>query len=132
MNTTTKRSDILDVIAGDSKLSGFPYYTKETTKFFNHLIHQGALQRVAKKNHFYCPLPSFRTYLIETAQSPEKDETYSLRYGDEIYSEGEFDRFSDAREWAVKQLGHLNADREASLWQGAVKIDILRDAVRAE
>ena len=31
--------------------------------FFEHLVHQGALQKRADKT-IHCPIPSFRTYLI--------------------------------------------------------------------
>ena len=127
LSTTTKRSDILDMIAGRSKLPDFPYYTKETTDFCDHLIHQGALQERPGKRIIHCPIPSFRTYLIETAQSPEKDETYSIRYGSEVYKEGECDSLSAARDWAMTQLPNLKADRPITLWQGAVAVDILRE-----
>ena len=127
LSTTTKRSDILDMIAGRSKLPDFPYYTKETTDFLDHLIHQGALQERPGKRIIHCPIPSFRTYLIETAQSPEKDETYSIRYGSEVYKEGECESLSAARDWAMTQLPNLKADRPITLWQGAVAVDILRE-----
>ena len=128
LSTNTTYASIRDSIKTMSLRLSDELDNEQATKLRAHLIHQGVLQRVAKKNHFHCPIPSFRTYLIETAQSPEKDKTYSLRCGGEIYREGDFDHFGDAREWAVRQLSHLNTDQEVSLWQGAVKIDILRDA----
>ena len=100
---------------------------KEAEDFCKHLIHQGALQERPGKRIIHCPIPSFRTYLIETAQSPEKDETYSIRYGSEVYKEGEFDSLSAARDWAMTQLPNLKTDRPITLWQGAVAVDILRE-----
>ena len=100
---------------------------QEAEDFCDHLIHQGALQERPGKRIIHCPIPSFRTYLIETAQSPEKDETYSIRYGSEVYKEGECDSLSAARDWAMTQLPNLKTDRPIALWQGAVAVDILRE-----
>ncbi len=127
LNTPQKRTDILDAFAGGSKSPDFPLYAKEVTDFFNHLIHQGALEEIVGENSFYCPIPSFRTYLIETAKSSGNSRSYSIRHGTEIYREGEFDNFNAALEWAKKQLPQLKTDQEISLWQGAVPVEILRD-----
>ena len=118
------RTDILDVLAGDSKKKDFPYYTKETTDFCDHLIHQGVLQEDAD-GIVSCPIPSFRTWLIESLQL--KSTTYTLRAGAEIDQKGEFDSLSAARDWAMTQLPHLKTDRPIALWQGAVAVDILRE-----
>ncbi len=118
------RTDILDVLAGDSKKKDFPYYTKETTDFFDHLIHQGALQEDAD-GIVSCPVPSFRTWLIESRQL--KSTTYTLRAGADIDQKGEFDSLNAARDWAMTQLPNLKVDRPITLWQGAVAVDILRE-----
>ncbi len=129
LHNESSRTDVLDVLAGDSKNKDFPNYTKETTDFFNHLIHQGALQEEGD-GIVSCPIPSFRTWLIESG--PLKSKIFTLRYGVDIYQQGEFDCLSDARDWAVKQLYHLKTDRTISLWQGAIAVDILRDCHHVE
>ncbi len=37
--------------------------------FLHHLVHQGALQRSPDKL-YHCPIPSFRTYLIQNGGEP--------------------------------------------------------------
>jgi len=120
--TDVSRSSVLDVLAGDSKKPDFLYYSKATLAFFDHLIHQGVLQEDAD-GIVSCPIPSFRTWLIEAGQF--QSTTYTIRHGSDICREGTFDSLSAARDWAVTQLGDLTADQEVSLWQGAVAIDIL-------
>ncbi len=123
------RTEVLDVVAGDSKQPHFPYYTNDTLDFFNHLVHQGALQEDAE-GFVSCPIPSFRTWLMESVRLPST--TYTLRFGGEIYKESTFDSYRAAREWAMKQLDHLKTDQEVTLWQGAVTVEILREAARVE
>ena len=104
-----------------------PRTRQEAIDFCKHLIHQGAIQELPNSSIIHCPIPSFRTYLIETAKFPEKDKTYSIRCRGEIYSEGEFDSLSDAREWAMKQLDGLKSTQEVFLWQGAVAVDVMTE-----
>ena len=64
LQTNIRRTDVLDVLAGDSKIFHFPYYTDETLGFFDHLIHHGALQEDADGIVSY-PISSFRNWLME-------------------------------------------------------------------
>ena len=101
----------------------FPYYTDETLGFFDHLIHQEALQEDADEI-VSCRISSFRNWLMESRQLTSK--TYTLRFGADIYREGEFSSLIDAREWAVKPLGDLKEDCAVSLWQGAMIVEFLQ------
>ena len=132
LNQKVTYEDVRNLIVNSTKGLAKSFDEEKAEKFCQHLIHQGALQRVSKSYYLDCPIPSFRTYLIETAQFSEKDETYSIRYGSEVYKEGECDSLSAARDWAMKQLPNLKADRPITLWQGAVAVDILREGTDLE
>ena len=55
--------------------------------FRRHLVHQGALQ-TDEAGRFHCPIPSFRSFLIDEGMAPGAVLLYSASRGDERRAEG--------------------------------------------
>ena len=129
LDNHTTMEEILDKMVIETASSPRPLNSVAATELFNHLVHQGALQEIEPNGPVICPIPSFRTWLIESRQYFTNAPIYSLRYGDDVYNEEPFDNLKDAHNWAIKQSGALGKDREISLWQGPLKVEILSDRV---
>ncbi len=54
--------------------------------FLEHLVHQGALQR-DEDGRFLCPIPSFRSFLIDEGMEPDASLLYAASRGDERRAE---------------------------------------------
>ena len=124
LNEETTLESVAELIQDVANQFSKSFDKDKAEDFCDHLIHQGVLQEDAD-GIVSCPIPSFRTWLIESLQL--KSTTYTLRAGAEIDQKGEFESLSAARDWAMTQLPHLKTDRPITLWQGAVAVDILRE-----
>ena len=128
----TTMEDILNTIR--QQLGDFeePSRSQQAQAFRDHLVHQGALQKTRTDGPVICPIPSFRSWLMESTRPLHNRQMYSLRSDEDIRTEKALDRLEDAHSWAIEQVNQFELDRTVSLWHGPVKVEILSDGTASE
>ncbi len=124
----TTKEDVLGTIRCHLGDFDEPARSQQARAFRDHLVHQGALQENPDTDIVSCPIPSFRTWLVELDRPRQTMDSYSVRLGGTLFRSGRFRDLDTARCWALDLMDTLDDSRDVALWHGPLAVEILRAA----